>query len=172
MALQYARETILAGGRVIWAAEIMPDAGRFGQLFADVNAVHSSRFHAMELGTDMERVIEAVVEASEFLPGVELVVIDDWAEEQGGTPESSISAINSILNIAKIDAGNIKVILISKSYESPTAINSIRVRAHQRLEAMGCDTWLLSRPDGGEGKRCLKTPASEFKLRLEESGYA
>ena len=172
MALQYARETILAGGRVIWAAEIMPDAGRFGQLFADVNPVHSSRFHAMELGTDMERIIETVVEASEFLPGVELVVIDDWAEEQGGTPESSISAINSILNIANIDVGNVKVILISKSYESPTAINSIRVRAHQRLEAMGCDTWLLSRPDGEEGKRCLKTPAGEFKLRLEESGYA
>ena len=172
MALQYARETILAGGRVIWAAEIMPDAGRFGQLFAAVSPVHSSRFHAMELGTEMERVMEKVVEASKFLPGVELVVIDDWAQEQGRTSESSISAITSILNIATIDEGDIRVIIISKSYESPTAIDSIRVRAHQRLEAMGCDTWLLSRPSEGDSRRFLKTPAGEIELILEESGYA
>ena len=172
LALQYARETILSGGRVIWAAEIMPDAGRFGQLFAAVNPVHSSRFHAMEIGTDMERAIETVVEASDFLPGVELVVIDDWAQEQGRTPESSISAITSILNIVKIDEGNVRVILISKSYESPTNIDSTRVRAHQRLEEMGCDTWLLSRPKEGDERRLLKTPVGEVELRLEKSGYA
>ena len=172
MALQYARETVLAGGRVIWAAEMMPDAGRFGQLFAEVDLIHSSRFHAMEIGTDMKRGIGSVIEASKFLPGVELVVIDDWAPGPGKTSESSISAIGSLLEIENIDEGNFKVVLISKSYESPTAVDSTKVRVHDRLEAMGCDTWLLSRFDERLDGRLLETPAGEVELGLGERGFS
>ena len=172
MALQYARETIISGGRVIWASETMPDADRFGQLFAAVDPAHSCRFHAMELATELKLTLGSVIAASKFLPGVDLVVIDDWTPGSGKTPESSISALGAILGLEDGDDQKAKVMLISKSYESPTGKDSTRVRAQGRLEAMGCETWLLSKPDERADGRCLKTPAGEFELSLEECGFS
>ena len=168
MALQYARHSILEGGRVIWASESMPDSERFGQLFADVDIVSSSRFHALELGTKLELAISQVVEASKFLPSVNLVVIDDWAPEQGKTPESTIKLAKKVLDVSERGAS---IILTSKSYDNLAEGETVAVRAQKRLEEFGCATWKLSRRSLDGNLRLLSTPEGDFEFTLEENGF-
>ena len=50
-----ARQAILAGGRVLWAAPELPDGARFSQIFAGMELTASSRFHAMNLVGNMDQ---------------------------------------------------------------------------------------------------------------------
>ena len=168
LALQYARNSILGGGRVIWASESMPDPERFGQLFADVDIVSSSRFHALELGIKLELGISQIVEASKFLPSVNLVVIDNWTSEQGKTPESTIKLVKKVLSISE---GGASIMLTSKSYDNLAEGDTFAVRAQKRLEEFGCVTWKLSRFDLNINSRILSTPDEDFEFTLEENGF-
>ncbi len=168
MALQYARMTIIEGGRVLWASETMPDGERFSQIFAEVDLVSSSRFHALELGTNMERGVEQIIEASNFLPNVTLIVVDDWAPKQGRTPENTITLIENAL---KKSPDYCSVLLTSKSYSSPTGDGAVRIRAKERLEEFGCETWILSRLKQNSSKRNLSTSETEFEFDLTEDGF-
>ncbi|MGB0329928.1 MAG: hypothetical protein ACPGCU_04840, partial [Candidatus Poseidoniaceae archaeon] len=55
--LHCAVNEIQTGGRVLWASPEMPNATRFSQLFASLNIVESSRFHAMNLIGAMDRCV-------------------------------------------------------------------------------------------------------------------
>ena len=168
MALQYARETIIEGGRVLWAGETMPDGERFSQIFAEVDLVSSSRFHALELGTNLERGVEQIIEASNFLPNVTLVVIDDWAPKQGKTPQNTITLIEKALDKSPDECS---VLLTSKSYSSPTEGGDVRIRAKERLEECGCETWILARVNQNSSKRSLTTNENVIEFELTEDGF-
>ena len=168
MALQYARRTINEGGRVLWASETMPDGERFSQIFAEVDLVSSSRFHALELGTNLERGVEQIIEASNFLPSVALVVVDDWAPKQGKTPENTVQLIEKVLEKSPDDCS---VLLTSKSYSSPTEDGDVRIRAKDRLEKSGCETWILSRVNQNSSRRKLSTSETVIEFDLNEDGF-
>ena len=168
LALQYARQSIVEGGRVIWASEKIPDPVRFSQIFADVDIVSSSRFHAIELGTNLEQGIKQVIDASDFLPSVILVVIDDWAPKQGKTPSSTIALAEKVLAVADRE---MSVILTSKTYGNPAAGADSKVRGGERLENAGCETWHLTREESKPEIRQINSAEESFSLRLGDEGY-
>ena len=49
LGIQMARQAIVDGGRVLWAAPELPDGTRFSQIFSGMELTASSRFHAMNL---------------------------------------------------------------------------------------------------------------------------
>ena len=48
LALQYARNALIDGGRVIWVCEKSPDSQRFSQILNDVDVVSLAKFHMMD----------------------------------------------------------------------------------------------------------------------------
>ena len=84
--LHVARQAILNGGRVLWAAPEMPDGTRFSQIFSDVSPTESSRFHAMNLVGNVDQAIESLLKTAKALPNVSLNVLDDYCPESGQIP--------------------------------------------------------------------------------------
>ena len=110
--LHCAVNEIQSGGRVLWASPEMPNATRFSQLFASLNIVESSRFHAMNLIGAMDRCVDAIVEAEHSLPRVGLVVLDDWCNPTGRIEKESLAAV---IDLAKRIKPETTLLLISKS---------------------------------------------------------
>ena len=112
LGLHCAVNEIQSGGRVLWASPEMPNATRFSQLFASLNIVESSRFHAMNLIGAMDRCVDAIVEAEHSLPRVGLVVLDDWCNPTGRIEKESLAAVFDLANRIKPET---TLLLISKS---------------------------------------------------------
>lgn len=168
LCLQYARGEIISGGRVLWGSDSMPDPARFGQLFDSVDIVSSSRFHALQLGSNLEGGIQQLIDAHSILPRVGLIVVDDWAPRSGQTPISSIELAKKLLSVA---SPSCTVLLTSKSYADPSSTEAdYRARGGSELESVGCETWWLSRPEEG-GVRILSTEGGALKLQLVDAGF-
>ena len=90
----------------------MPNASRFSQLFASLNIVESSRFHALNLIGAMDRCVDAIVEAEHSLPRVGLVVLDDWCAPTGRVENDNLEAV---FDLAKRMKPETTLLLISKS---------------------------------------------------------
>ena len=110
--LHCAVNEIQSGGRVLWASPEMPNASRFSQLFASLNIVESSRFHALNLIGAMDRCVDAIVEAEHSLPRVGLVVLDDWCAPTGRIENDNLEAV---FDLAKRMKPETTLLLISKS---------------------------------------------------------
>ncbi|HIG03936.1 MAG TPA: hypothetical protein EYQ53_06120 [Candidatus Poseidoniales archaeon] len=167
LALQYSREVLLSGGRVLWATPEMPDSVRFQQLFSDVDLIASSRFHALQFDDNLKHISMQIVNAKDTLPRVQLIVIDDWAPSEGQAPRENIDMVTEVLNHG---SDSCSIVIISKSYESPDAGIEMKVRGGSRLVDTGVETWhLLRQQDGNE--RCLDTTKKQFHFNLESNGF-
>ncbi|MEK9730277.1 MAG: hypothetical protein VW230_00810 [Candidatus Poseidoniales archaeon] len=109
--LHLAANEISKKNRVLWAGEDLPPPQRFSQLFAHVPLTESSRFHAMSFGVKFERTMAELVIACNSLPGVSLVVLDDWCESTG---KISIERIGHLQNLLDKIPKSIGLLCISK----------------------------------------------------------
>ena len=145
----------------------MPNATRFSQLFASLNIVESSRFHALNLIGAMDRCVDAIVEAEQSLPRVSLVVLDDWCSPTGRIEKDHMKAV---LDLAKRMNTKTTLLLISKSGTDVTGSNELyRSRSKSEFENNDFEIWGLV-----EGQRSivhLDKNGDVDDVRIQESGF-
>ncbi|MGB0365570.1 MAG: hypothetical protein ACPGJD_05870 [Candidatus Poseidoniaceae archaeon] len=165
--LHCAVNEIQSGGRVLWASPEMPNATRFSQLFASLNIVESSRFHAMNLIGAMDRCVDAIVEAEHSLPKVGLVVLDDWCNPTGRIEKESLAAV---IDLARRIKPETTLLLISKSGTDVTGSEeAYRSRSKSEFAQKGFDICGLYA--GQKNVLHLDFNGDVQDCRIEESGF-
>ena len=167
LGLHCAVDEIQGGGRVLWASPHMPNATRFSQLFSSLNIVEASRFHAMNLIGNMERCVDAIVEAEQNLPSVGLIVLDDWCEATGRIPSRNTKAV---IDLKKRISESTTLLLISKA---GTDVSGNRTEVKPRSEVIlrdgGFEIWTLKETENNS--KILFYDGKEFKGKIEDSGF-
>jgi len=165
--LQQAREHIASGSRVIWGSEEMPDNVRFSQIFSELDISEASRFHSMNTGGEFGRALKEISRASELLPGVSLVVIDDWTPVQGRAKKERITAVKRMEEEIGEDC---ILILTSSAYPDLSRDEELKARGCKQLESIGFITWFIKR-EHEDSRRTLFSSDTQYQLLLEESGF-
>lgn len=167
LGLHCAVDEIQGGGRVLWASPHMPNATRFSQLFSSLNIVEASRFHAMNLIGNMERCVDAIVEAEQNLPSVGLIVLDDWCEATGRIPSRNTKAV---IDLKKRISESTTLLLISKA---GTDVSGNRMEVKPRSEVIlrdgGFEIWTLKETENKS--KILFYDGKEFNGKIEDSGF-
>ena len=169
LGLHMATDVIEQGGRVLWASPMMPDNIRFGQIFSHLSIAHSSRYHAMNLVGDFDQAMDILIQTSNSLPSVQLVVLDDWCEKSGKIPSAKIAALQRLSE--QID-DSICILLTSKGSidASGKSRNGIVARGEESMKKAGFEIWKLERPKDGP-LRTLTQNEEQMELKLEEAGF-
>lgn len=167
LGLHCAVNEITGGGRVLWASPDMPNASRFSQLFSSLNIVEASRFHAMNLIGNMERCVDAIVEAEQNLPSVGLIVLDDWCEPTGRIPSRNLKAV---IDLTKRIDDSTTLLLISKA-GSVVDSNDVtfRPRSESNLKDGGFEIWTLSETENKS--KTLFYDGKEIIGEIDDSGF-
>lgn len=178
-AMQAAREVLDDGGRVLWTSEELPDRDRFSQVFEDVSPIGLARFHAMKAGIDLAGSLRSLASLAEGMASVRLVVVDDWAGDEGRPPAMIIELVESLLTI--VDLQTCTVLVISSAYEDASGEDDgagapepewpLRARQAARLIEAGYTPAWLRRGDGGSASRRLWIDGDMSEWRLTTSGY-
>ena len=162
LGIQLARQAIEDGGRVLWASPELPDGTRFSQIFEGLNLTASSRFHAMNLVGEVGQSLKALSDAAKMLPGVSLVILDDYCPDTGKMPGDVIEAVNKLISESQWTT-----LLISKGGESMDD-RPLVARGEKSLSTN--QTWYLTR-QSTDSKRQLWVDEKPIQLRLDESGF-
>lgn len=167
--LHAAADVINNGQRVLWASVDMPDPARFSQLFDHLSLVESSRFHAMNFGGKFERAMDALLEATNSLPSVGLVVMDDWCNDSGRIQQDMLNQIKRFIDGCP---EHVTVLLISKgSVDASGATEEpIVARSKEAISEMGFEIWRLWKTEG-RMNRLLDRQGEGVNVNLEESGF-
>lgn len=167
LGLHCAVDEIQGGGRVLWASPHMPNATRFSQLFSSLNIVEASRFHAMNLIGNMERCVDAIVEAEQNLPSVGLIVLDDWCEPTGRIPSRHIKAV---IDLKKRIDDSTTLLLISKAGTEVNGNNTeVKPRSEAVLKDGGFEIWTLQETE--QASKILICDGIELVGKIEDSGF-
>ena len=167
LGLHSAVDEIQGEGRVLWASPNMPNATRFSQLFTSLNIVEASRFHAMNLIGNMERCVDAIVEAEQNLPSVGLIVLDDWCEPTGRIPSRNIKAVIDLKE--RIDEST-TLLLISKAGTDVSSNDAgVRPRSETILKDSGFEIWTLEETE--HKSKILRQNGEELVGKIDDSGF-
>ena len=167
LGLHCAVDEIQGEGRVLWASPHMPNATRFSQLFTSLNIVEASRFHAMNLIGNMERCVDAIVEAEQNLPSVGLIVLDDWCEATGRIPSGIIKAVVDLKE--RIDEST-TLLLISKAGTDVSSNDAgVRPRSETILKDSGFEIWTLEETE--HKSKILHHNGEELVGKIDDSGF-
>ena len=167
LGLHCAVDEIQGGGRVLWASPHMPNATRFSQLFSSLNIVEASRFHAMNLIGNMERCVDAIVEAEQNLPSVGLIVLDDWCEATGRIPSRNTKAV---IDLKKRINESTTLLLISKAGTDVSGNGTeIKPRSEVILRDGGFEMWTLKETENKS--KILFHDGKELSGKIEDSGF-
>ncbi len=169
LALQYARDILNDGGRVIWVCEKSPDPGRFSQILCDVSVVSLSRFHMMECGEAISGGVLTGGKLAERLTP-ELFVVDDWTPRTGQPDRLAISAIESITKI--IGSSPCNLLITSALYGDASGEGEWKTRGQKLLEKIKPSNWRLTIAEGGLQKRLLIVEEDIIQLQINEDGFS
>lgn len=164
LALHMARMVLEDGQRVLWAAPDMPDPGRFAQVIGGLPPTVATRFHAMNLVGRMDLVTKALLQAATSLPGVGLVVMDDWAPATGRIPSASLDAMEGL--VSGLD--DVVLLAIAKLGTDMDAEDGFRVRSEERLQSAGFASWRMT--VAPSGVRRLEGPGEGQRVRIVDEG--
>ena len=167
LGLHCAVDEIQGGGRVLWASPQMPNATRFSQLFSSLNIVEASRFHAMNLIGNMERCVDAIVEAEQNLPSVGLIVLDDWCEATGRIPSRNTKAVIDLNN--RISESTTLLLISKAGTDVSTNDTEVKPRGEVILRDGGFDIWTLKETENKS--KILFYDGKELSGKIEESGF-
>ena len=164
LALHMARMVLEDGQRVLWAAPDMPDPARFAQIIGGLPPTVATRFHAMNLVGRMDLVTKALLQAATSLPGVGLVVMDDWAPATGRIPSASLDAMEDL--VSGLD--DVVLLAIAKLGTDMDAEDGFRVRSEERLQKAGFVSWRMTLAQNGV--RRLDGPGEGQRVRIVDEG--
>ena len=162
LGIQMARQAISDGGRVLWASPELPNSTRFSQIFSGMELTASSRFHSMNLVGNIDQALASLSHTANVLPGVSLVILDDYCPNIGQIPKTIIDAVNKL-----ISDSSWTTLLISKGGVSMDD-SPLVARAKNKLKTD--NLWLLTRPESNS-KRVLWINDDPIDLLLVEDGF-
>jgi len=167
--LHLAANEIQNKNRVLWAGEEMPHPQRFSQLFSHVPLTESSRFHAMLFGVKFERTMNEIILACHSLPGLSLIVLDDWCSRQGHIEKDRLEQIRILTE--KIPSG-IGILCISKGgiQMKDGGDKEFDVRAKNKMIDIGFSTAVLMKSKDGY-KRIFTQDGDDNILEINDEGY-
>lgn len=168
LALQYARDTLIDGGRVIWVCEKSPDSGRFSQILSGVDVVTLAKFHMMECGEVISGGILTAGKLAERLTP-QLFVVDDWTPRTGQPDRLAISAIEKINKI--LEPTKCKLLITSALYSDASGKEEWKTRGKNLLEPISPANWRLTIAEGGLQKRILLTESGTIQLQINDEGF-
>ncbi len=168
MAMQYARDTLLDGGRVIWVCEETPNAERFSQLFKDVNVIALSKIHLLACGEAISGGIDDARKLSmELTP--QLIVIDDWTPRIG---RANNITINSLRELKSNVDNHCPILITSALYSDASGESEWKIRGEKLLEEIDAITWMLTINEGGAvQERILNYCGNEKRLAISDEGF-
>lgn len=168
LALQYAKEFLSEGGRVVWICQTPPDPTRFSQIFENVDISKMAKFHLIASG---EEIFSGVQSASKLVRVLNpsLIVIDDWTPRTGRANKLTFSEISKMAKL--IDGKSTKLISISALYGDASGENEWKIRGEAMLESEGFSHWLLIPTSGKLYQRDLKIGEQTSSFKLSESGF-
>ena len=164
LALHMARLVLEDGQRVLWAAPDMPDPARFAQIIGGLSPTVATRFHAMNLVGRMDLVTKALLQAATSLPGVGLVVMDDWAPATGRISSASLDAMEGL--VSGLD--DVVLLAIAKLGTDMDSEDGFRVRSEERLQSAGFVSWRMTLAPSGV--RRLDGPGEGQRVRIVDEG--
>jgi len=171
MAMQYARDCLIGGGRVIWVCENTPNPERFSQIFDSVEVIALSRLHLLSCGEGLSGGIDDARKLSERLTP-QLVVIDDWTPRTGHADKLAINSVSQLLS--SLDPKS-PILMISSLYADASGAGEWKVRGQSALNKISATTWLLTTGHntlGGVQKRTLKINEEEYTLLIGDDGFS
>jgi hypothetical protein len=169
LGLHLAADELLKKNRVLWAGVDLPPPQRFSQLFAHVPLTESSRFHAMSYGVKFERTMAELIIASNSLPGVSLIVLDDWCESSG---KISKERIGHIQNLSEKLPNSVGLLCISKgginmkNDEQP----DFAPRSISSMESIGFSMATLVKSSDGYS-RLFHHDGKSQQLKIKDDGF-
>ena len=164
LALHMAKQVLEHGERVLWAAPEMPDPTRFSQVLGGLPPTVATRFHAMNLVGRMDLVTNSLHQAATSLPGVGLVVMDDWAPATGRIPKASFDALRGLAS----GLGEITLLATTKLGTDMDTEDGFRVRSEDQLIKAGFASWRLTLEPNGV--RLLEGPHDTQRVRVVDEG--
>lgn len=169
LALQYARNALIDGGRVIWVCEKSPDSQRFSQILNDVDVVSLAKFHMMECG---EVIAGGVLTAGKLAERLtpQLFVIDDWTPRSGQPDRLAISAIETICTI--LESTECKLLITSALYSDASGKEQWKTRGKNLLEHLTPANWRLTITESGLQKRTLLAEEETIQLQINDEGFS
>ncbi len=166
LSLQYGRQVLLAGGRVIWLCSVSPHSTRFAQLFGELSPSLLAKFHLVEFGAENINAINDVITLLASL-NPNLVVIDDWTPRTGQVSTITLDAIRRLDAATK--RSSCSLLLVSSLYSDAGGEVEWRIRGEASIKELEPTTWRLTKKESG-GYRVLKTGECEVNLRMSASG--
>ncbi|MDP6099070.1 MAG: hypothetical protein QF566_02715 [Candidatus Thalassarchaeaceae archaeon] len=172
MAMQFARDAMLEGGRVIWICETTPDSMRFSQIFDSVEVIALARLHLHACGEALAGGIDDARKLSTRLTP-QLVIIDDWTPRIG---QADKLAIKSIVELQSTLDSKCPILIVSALYGDASGEGEWKVRGQAALDKISATTWLLTITSGGAGgvqKRILNVGDDEqYQLIIGDDGFS
>ncbi len=169
LALQYSRDILIDGGRVVWVCEKTPDPQRFSQILNNVDVALLAKFHMMECG---EVIAGGVLTAGKLAERLtpQLFVIDDWTPRTGQPDRLTISAIEKICKI--LESTGCKLLITSALYGDASGKEQWKTRGKNLLEHLSPSNWRLTITEGGLQKRTLLAEDETFQLQINDEGFS
>lgn len=170
MAMQFARDTLLDGGRVIWVCETTPDPMRFSQLFDRVEVIALAKLHIHACGEGLAGGIDNARKLSTSLTP-QLVIVDDWTPRTG---QADKLAINSVAELQSELDFKCPILIVSALYGDASGEHEWKVRGQAALDKINATTWLLTISSvGAVQKRILKVGEDEqYQLVIDDEGFS
>ena len=123
----------------------------------------------MNLVGAFEQSGDALLNSANMLPGVELVVLDDYCPDNGRIPKDIISRLNQFISDSKWTT-----LLISKGgismEKKDSNMENVSITARGKNDLNTDQVWLLTRPES-DSQRVLWIDDKPVKLRLIEEGF-
>ena len=112
-------DTLLNGGRVIWACRKMPDPDRFREILQDIDEQGLRSIAILNFSTDFAGNLELILMGAEDFGRDDVVIVDDWCESHGRARKDDVNAAKKLSLIAE----KTNLIITSSSYEDASGFS-------------------------------------------------
>tara|TARA_B100000579_G_scaffold390322_1_gene364720 strand:+ start:1172 stop:1741 length:570 start_codon:yes stop_codon:yes gene_type:complete len=165
LCLSLAAKVLQSNSRVVWLGRTPLNSERTKAILAELNENQLERLFIVEFGENLLARTTALKPLINRLTDADLIVIDDWCPSSGRAPANDLQAVRSIIP----SAGNTRLIITSKAYESPSGDGEKWKSRGSQLSGVR-QVWLL-RQEGFRNHRRIIDGEIQTRLLLEESGF-
>ena len=160
-------DTILNGGRVIWACRKMPDQDRFRDILHDIDEQGLMRISILNFSSDFAGNLGLILRGAEDFGRDDVVIVDDWCESHGRARKDDVHAAKKLALIAH----KTSLIITSSSYEDASGISDSGwlTRGGTQIESSFVTFLLLKHPKK-EGIRIISGEDLVVLARMTSKG--
>tara|TARA_Y100000768_G_scaffold172521_1_gene129102 strand:+ start:2653 stop:3237 length:585 start_codon:yes stop_codon:yes gene_type:complete len=160
-------DTLLSGGRVIWACRKMPDPDRFREILHDIDEQGLMRISILDFSTDFGGNLDFILTRAEDFGRDDVVIVDDWCESNGRARKDDVDAAERLSSIAH----KTSLIITSSSYEDASGLSDSGwlTRGGAQIESSYATFLLLKHPKK-DGVRILSGEDIVILARMTSMG--